>query len=127
MARLVFAKPTREFKVTVDLVAEMSVLNPFDFFLEPAAEKFPFIYTPEAKAELAPYLITAPMTPLVDEYLKKVDKTKRRTIDFLVDINALVYSDIRYLIRMEPGVQTPEQTLTLKSVRVVIPAGCWCS
>ena len=115
MARLVFAKPTREFKVTVDLVAEMSVLNPFDFFLEPAAEKFPFTYTPEAKAELAPYLITAPMTPLVDQYLKKVDKSKRRTIDFLVDINAMLYNDIRYLIRMEPGVQTPEQTLTLKS------------
>ena len=115
MARLVFAKPTREFKVTVDLVAEMSVLNPFDFFLEPAAEKFPFTYTVEAKAELAPYLITAPMTPLVDQYLKKVDKSKRRTIDFLVDINAMLYNDIRYLIRMEPGVQTPEQTLTLKS------------
>jgi uncharacterized protein (DUF2126 family) len=115
MARLMFAKPTREFKVTVDVVAEMAVYNPFDFFLEPTAEKFPFAYSAEAKAELAPYLITAPMTPLVEQYLKKVDKSKRRTIDFLVDINAQIYNDIRYLIRMEPGVQTPEQTLSLKS------------
>jgi transglutaminase-like putative cysteine protease len=115
MARLMFAKPTREFKVTVDVVAEMAVYNPFDFFLEPTAEKFPFAYSAEAKAELAPYLITAPMTPLVEQYLKKIDKSKRRTIDFLVDINAQIYNDIRYLIRMEPGVQTPEQTLSLKS------------
>ena len=115
MARLVFAKPTREFKVTVDVVAEMAVYNPFDFFLEPAAEKFPFTYSNETKAELAPYLITAPMTPLVDQYLKKIDKSKRRTIDFLVDVNSMLYKDIRYLIRMEPGVQTPEQTLTLKA------------
>jgi uncharacterized protein (DUF2126 family) len=115
MARLVFAEKTREFKVTVDVVAEMSVYNPFDFFLEPTAEKFPFTYSNDSKAELAPYLITAPMTPLVDQYLKKIDKSKRRTIDFLVDVNSMLYKDIRYLIRMEPGVQTPEQTLTLKS------------
>jgi uncharacterized protein (DUF2126 family) len=115
MARLVFAEKTREFKVTVDVVAEMAVYNPFDFFLEPAAEKFPFTYSTDGKAELAPYLITAPMTPLVDQYLKKIDRSKRRTIDFLVDVNSMLYRDIRYLIRMEPGVQTPEQTLTLKS------------
>ena len=115
MARLVFAERTKEFKVTVDVVAEMSVLNPFDFFLEPSAERAPFTYSNELKLELAPYLGTVPMTPMVTEYLKKVDVSKRRTIDFLVDLNAMLYKDIRYLIRMEPGVQTPEQTLTLKS------------
>ncbi|MBL8310509.1 MAG: transglutaminase family protein [Burkholderiales bacterium] len=115
MARLVVPERTREFKVTVDLVAEMAVYNPFDFFLEPSAEKFPFDYSRDSKAELAPYLAAAPMTPLVDAYLKKIDKSKRRTIDFLVDVNSMLYKDIRYLIRMEPGVQTPEQTLTLKS------------
>ncbi|TAG45554.1 MAG: transglutaminase family protein [Betaproteobacteria bacterium] len=115
MARLVFNEPTREFKVAVDVVAEMAVYNPFDFFLEPAAEKYPFTYSQDAKTELAPYLVTAPMTPLVDAYLKKIDRSKRRTVDFLVDLNALVYKDIAYLIRMEPGVQTPEETLTKKS------------
>ncbi len=39
LARLVFSEKTREFVVEVDLVAEMSVLNPFDFFLEPSAER----------------------------------------------------------------------------------------
>ncbi|HOB00326.1 MAG TPA: transglutaminase N-terminal domain-containing protein, partial [Casimicrobium huifangae] len=102
MARLVVPERTREFKVTIDLVAEMAVYNPFDFFLEPSAEKIPFEYSRDSKAELAPYLATVPMTPLVDAYLKKIDKSKRRTIDFLVDINAMLYKDIRYLIRMEP-------------------------
>jgi uncharacterized protein (DUF2126 family) len=115
MARLVFAERTREFKVTIDVVAEMAVYNPFDFFLEPAAEKFPFTYTEDVKAELAPYLAKGALTPLLKAYLSRVNLTKRRTIDFLVDINSMLYKDIAYLIRMEPGVQTPEETLTKKS------------
>jgi uncharacterized protein (DUF2126 family)/transglutaminase-like putative cysteine protease len=111
-ARLVFPEPTREFKVTIDLVVEMAVYNPFDFFLEPSAEKFPFTYAKEQTAELAPYLVTEPKTPLVTEYLKKVNTTEQRTIDFLVGINQLVQKDVGYTIRMEPGVQTPEETLT---------------
>jgi uncharacterized protein (DUF2126 family)/transglutaminase-like putative cysteine protease len=111
-ARLVFPEPTREFKVTVDLVVEMAVYNPFDFFLEPSAEEFPFAYAKEQSAELAPYLVTEAKTPLVTEYLKKVNTTKQRTIDFLVGINQLVQKDVGYTIRMEPGVQTPEETLT---------------
>jgi uncharacterized protein (DUF2126 family)/transglutaminase-like putative cysteine protease len=114
-ARLVFPDKTTEFKVTVDLVVEMAVYNPFDFFLEPAAENFPFQYDPLVKEELAPYLAVEPMTPLVEKYLATIDRTERRTIDFLVAINQQVANDIRYLIRMEPGVQTPEETLAAAS------------
>jgi uncharacterized protein (DUF2126 family) len=114
-ARLVFPEKATEFKVTVDLVAEMAVYNPFDFFLEPDAEEFPFTYAPELKQELAPYLITEPATPLVQAYLDKIDRTKRRSVIFLVDLNQMVHKDINYTIRMEPGVQTPEETLTLGS------------
>ena len=110
-ARLVFPEKTREFKVTVDLVVEMAVYNPFDFFLEPDAEEFPFNYAAELKQELAPYLATDPLTPLVRDYLGRIDRTKRRSVIFLVDLNAMVHKDIAYTIRMEPGVQTPEQTL----------------
>ncbi|MDM0046156.1 transglutaminase family protein [Variovorax dokdonensis] len=114
-ARLVFPEKTREFKVTVDLVVEMAVYNPFDFFLEPEAENFPFRYAPAVKEELTPYLATEPMTPLVEQYLSKVDRSEQRTIDFLVKINQQVQQDVRYLIRMEPGVQTPEETLSAGS------------
>ncbi|TFZ08983.1 DUF2126 domain-containing protein [Ramlibacter humi] len=110
-ARLVFPEPTTEFKVTVDLVVEMAVYNPFDFFLEPSAEKFPFRYEPAVREELAPYLACDPLTPLVKAYLDKIDRTPKSTIDFLVAVNQQLQQDIRYLIRMEPGVQAPEQTL----------------
>ncbi|AEG93634.1 DUF2126 domain-containing protein [Ramlibacter tataouinensis] len=110
-ARLVFPEKTREFKVTVDLVVEMAVFNPFDFFLEPSAEKFPFAYEPAVAQELAPYLATEPATPLLRAYLDRVDRTPRATIDFLVALNQQLQRDVRYLIRMEPGVQPPEETL----------------
>ena len=114
-ARLVFPEPTTEFKVTIDLVVEMAVHNPFDFFLEPRAEEFPFTYDASQKQELAPYLATAPLTAELKAYLAKVDLKKRRTIDFLVDVNQMLQRDISYTIRMEPGVQTPEETLKLGS------------
>lgn len=110
-ARLVFPEKTREFKVTVDLVVEMAVYNPFDFFLEPQAENFPFKYTASQAEELAPYLVADPVTPLLEAYLDKVERKEQRTIDFLVGINQQVQKDVNYLIRMEPGVQTPEETL----------------
>ena len=114
-ARLVFPDKTKEFKVTVDLVMDMAVYNPFDFFLEPAAEEFPFEYEAALKQELAPYLIPEPATPLVQAYLDKIDRTKRRSVIFLVDLNQSVHQAIGYTIRMEPGVQAPEETLTLGS------------
>ncbi len=110
-ARLVFPEKVDEFKVTVDAVFEMAVYNPFDFFLEPDAEEFPFTYDPELKEELAPYLKPDPVTPLVQAYLDKIDRTKRRTVIFLVELNQMLSKDIEYTIRMEPGVQTPEETL----------------
>ncbi|MBU3711893.1 MAG: transglutaminase family protein [Limnohabitans sp.] len=116
-ARLVFPEATTEFKVTVDVVVEMSVFNPFDFFLEPVAEYFPFQYEPQVEQELAPYLAKGPLTPQYKAYFESLAASKKqtRTIDFLVGLNQKLQQDIRYLIRMEPGVQTPEETLTLGS------------
>jgi uncharacterized protein (DUF2126 family)/transglutaminase-like putative cysteine protease len=115
LARLVFPEQTRELRIEVDLVAEMSVLNPFDFFLTPHAEEFPFHYEANERRELLPYLVKAPLTPLVEEYLAAISLEPRRTIDFLVDINRRLAADIRYLIRLEPGVQSPEDTLAKRS------------
>ncbi len=111
LARLVFPEKTTEFKVTVDLVAEMSIYNPFDFFLEPTAENFPFDYEGGLKHDLLPYLAKDPLTPRWREFLASIDRRSTRTIDFLVAINQRLQREIRYLIRMEPGVQTPEETL----------------
>ncbi|HEU4459412.1 MAG TPA: transglutaminase family protein [Methylibium sp.] len=117
LARLVFPAKTTEFKVTVDLVAEMAVYNPFDFFLEEGAEHFPFDYEEATRRELAPYLVKGVFTPRFEAFVKSVPRhdpkgaDRQRTIDFLVGLNQRLQREIRYLIRMEPGVQTPEQTL----------------
>jgi len=115
LARLVFPEQTTQFKITVDLVAEMAVYNPFDFFLEPDAETYPFDYEAGLKHDLAPYLVKEPLTPLFQKFVDSIDLKEVRTIDFLVGLNQRLQGDISYTIRMEPGVQTPEQTLTLKS------------
>jgi uncharacterized protein (DUF2126 family)/transglutaminase-like putative cysteine protease len=111
LARLVFPERTREFRVEVDLVAEMAVLNPFDFFLAPYAERIPWRYEATESVELAPFLVKSAATPRFASYLAEAPRAPMRTIDFLVELNRRVARDIRYLIRMEPGVQTPEQTL----------------
>jgi uncharacterized protein (DUF2126 family)/transglutaminase-like putative cysteine protease len=118
VARLVFAEKTEEMKVTVDLVADMTVINPFDFFMEEYAEHFPFSY-PEALArELVPYLEKEAATPLLAAWIALLRKEflnkEMRTIDMLVGINQRVQVAVGYIVRLEAGVQTPEQTLELK-------------
>lgn len=115
LARLVFPDKTTSFRIEVDIVVEMAVLNPFDFFLEPSAEHYPFTYDTALVAELAPYRIKGELTPAFSKYLDSIPRTKRAMNDFLVDLNQRVQRDIGYLIRMEPGVQTPEQTLVTAS------------
>jgi len=111
LARLVFPEKAEEFELKVDLVAEMSVYNPFDFFLEPDAEKYPFRYDAQLENDLRPYLTPGQAGPRLRQFVADVDMRPRRTIDFLVDLNQRLQRAIRYLIRMEPGVQTPDQTL----------------
>jgi uncharacterized protein (DUF2126 family)/transglutaminase-like putative cysteine protease len=114
LARLVFPEPTTKFFVEVDLVAEMSVFNPFDFFLEPSAENYPFTYDDALSRELRPFLETESAGPELTTWLRKVSRKKIRTIDFLIGLNQRLQSEIGYVIRMEPGIQTCEQTLTLR-------------
>jgi transglutaminase-like putative cysteine protease len=112
-ARLVFPKPTKVFAVEVDLIADMTVYNPFDFFLDPVAEKIPFAYEPKLAAELSPFLRKDEATPAFGAFMAAVDLTPRPALDFLVALNLRVSRAVRYLIRLEQGVQSPEQTLTL--------------
>src|SRR5271167_1101561 len=87
LARLVFPEKTTEFLVEVDLVAEMAIFNPFDFFLEPAVENYPFTLDAASVHELRPFLETEPAGPLLSAFLAKVPRVTVRTIDFLVSIN----------------------------------------
>jgi uncharacterized protein (DUF2126 family) len=113
LARVVIPEPTRRFEIVVDLVAEMAVFNPFDFFLEPAAETWPFAYEPLLRKDLAPYLEREVAGPRLAAWLGDVDRTPARTIDFLVALNQRLQRDIGYVIRMEPGIQACDETLAL--------------
>jgi uncharacterized protein (DUF2126 family)/transglutaminase-like putative cysteine protease len=111
LARLVAPQKTRELSVTVDLVADMAVINPFDFFVDDYARPWPFTYDPELKQELTPYLTPIPAGPRLKRYVAGLRVNATNTIDFLVDLNRQVHRDISYIIRMEPGVQEPDDTL----------------
>ncbi|MFZ5890141.1 MAG: DUF2126 domain-containing protein [Myxococcota bacterium] len=115
LARLVFPEPVDHLEVDVELLADLKSINPFDFFLEPSAEKLPFMYEPGSLKELAPYLEKAPGGPLLDKFVRELTPNGRRSVDFLVELNQLIQKKTKYLIRLEPGVQTPEQTLEFGS------------
>src|SRR5580693_1207956 len=87
LARLVFPEPTTEFLVEVDLVAELAIFNPFDFFLEPYAGNFPFTYDEATARDLRPFLETEPVAPALQKWLSEVPRESVRTIDFLIDLN----------------------------------------
>ncbi|TCT37855.1 DUF2126 domain-containing protein [Martelella mediterranea] len=111
-ARFVFPEPVTEFKIEVDLVADMSVYNPFDFFVEEQATKYPFAYDDDIEEDLSIYRTPEPMGPGLKAYMDKLDlKPGQGTVDMIVGINARLQHDVNYIIRMEPGVQTPEETL----------------
>ncbi|MEM8934962.1 MAG: transglutaminase family protein [Pseudomonadota bacterium] len=122
LARLVFPERTKKFEVTVELIADITPINPFDFFLEEGATHVPFAYDAETKLDLAPYLERIEGGPLFEKLVERELKVWRgrqnsdpedqmTTNDFLVEVNQRLEQDIRYTTRMEPGVQTPEETL----------------
>src|SRR5260221_4832482 len=115
LARFVFPERTTEFSIAVDLLADMSVINPFDFFVDPVAANYPFVYPSEFDEELAPYLSKEPAGPKLVEYVKSLPRKQQTIIDFIVELNQRLQGDVSYLVRMDPGVQSTEETLTLAS------------
>ena len=111
LARVVLPDKTTEFSVTVDLTADMTVINPFDFFVEPYAEHFPFAYPEDLARDLAAYFEVDEDGPLLTDLVRSADPAGRTTVNYLVYLNAEVQSRIAYVVRMEPGVQRPDETL----------------
>jgi len=114
-ARIVFPEPIHRLVVAVEVIADMSPFNPFDYFLEPDAEEVPFDYDEELTSDLTPYLEITESGPLLKKLVKSISTKPRPTNDFLVDLNQRVADMIEYEIRLEPGVYTAEQTLEKKS------------
>src|SRR5580704_15033973 len=115
LARFVFPEKAREFSIAVDFVADMQVINPFDFFVEPYADQFPFEYPEQLRTDLAAFLEPEPAGPLLKSYVASLSRERMNTVDYLVALNQELQRIIKYVTRMEPGVQTPEETLAAGS------------
>jgi uncharacterized protein (DUF2126 family)/transglutaminase-like putative cysteine protease len=111
IGRALFSGPVRELRLTVHLVAEMTVLNPFDFFVESYAEQYPFRYDALFEDELEPYFELGESGELLRAWLDGVDRRPRHIVDFLVALNQRLRRDVDYAVRLDPGVQSCEQTL----------------
>lgn len=116
LARMIFPEPISEFRVEVNLVADLVPLNPFNFFVEGYAGKFPFSYDDTLRDELVPYLAQPVDTGAHwAEFIGTIDTTPRDSIHFLVELNQRVNQAVAYSMRMEPGIQTPGETLAIRS------------
>ena len=115
IAHIVFPEKVSEFVVTTSLVADMAVINPFEFFVEDTASDWPFAYSPELRHELSAYLGTTKHSSLFKKYARGLHRRDLKTLDFIVDLNKQIKRDIEYVVRMEPGVQTHDETLKKRS------------
>ena len=115
LARVVFPNKCERLSVEVEVIADMTVINPFDFFVEDYAENYPFSYDALTLKELQPYLEVTEKGSLLRQWVKEFDVSKRSINDFLVDINRKVFEALSYNIRMEVGIQNCEETLTIRS------------
>ncbi|MCG8655285.1 transglutaminase family protein [Yimella sp. NH-Cas1] len=124
LARLVFPERVDKLEVTVDLVADMTVINPFDFFVEEYAEHYPFTYPDDLRADLDPYLrvvddadegsgLSEQTQSWIDQAIADAQPGDQNPgiVNFLVAMNQAVNRAVSYSVRMEHGVQSPRETL----------------
>ncbi len=115
VGRVTFPQKTDLFEINVSLVAELTPINPFDFFIEPEAERFPFAYDKHRLKTLEPFLETEKPGPLMKSWLASIKRNPVNVMEFLVGLNRRLRQEIAYVIRPEPGLQSCEETLSKRS------------
>ena len=128
VARVIFPEEITELSLQVDITANIVPINPYDFYIEDYASQGPFSYSDDLKLDLAPYLaaystpylkasnsVTEKPTATVQAFFEQFDPASLGTVDFLVALNQGVYQSVRYIERLEQGVQSSDTTLSLGS------------
>ena len=119
VARVLFQDKVPQLEVDVALTADLVPVNPFDFLVEPGAERYPPAYPGAARADLAPFLASTEsggrLRRWLDDFRFSDKPEGRGTVDLLVQLNNRVRKDVSYVTRMEHGVQSCEDTLDLRS------------
>jgi len=115
LARIVFPEKSRELMIEIDLIAELPIINPFDFFLENYVETYPFCYDSQLSSELFPYFKKEPSSYELQTWLHSFSKDQQNTMTFLNRVNEGVSQRIQYVSRMDPGVQSCVHTLKTKT------------
>lgn len=114
LARLIFPQASNEIKLEVELIADIQPINPFNFLVEPDAETYPFTYDRQLAKELIPFLEITESGPLLQAWVAEISRQKRAITDFIVSLNQHLQQEITYSLRLEPGIQSCEETLSKK-------------
>ncbi len=102
-----------ELTVEVELAVDLRPVNPFDFTLDASAEESPFSYG-ELAHDLAPYLRCDDAAYALGDRARELFATLPRsgtTVPLVIEVNRLVHERVRYVVRDEEGVWSPEETL----------------
>ena len=111
---LTFAEP-EALRVVVELVADLQPVNPFDFFVEGWAARWPFTYPDGLASDLAPFLARIDGGERFDDFLARFEGGTHDTVQLLLDLNTALRAAVDYRERLEPNTQAPEETLAIAS------------
>lgn len=111
LARFIFSTPSQSLRFDVDMLIDVIPYNPFDFFIEFEAAQYPFNYSARLRRDLSPYIEVTEPSAIVGRWADKFRKESTETVDFLVALNQSMKSEIEYIVRLEPGIQSCEETL----------------
>ena len=126
IARFVFPEKTTEFSVTVDFLADLEVINPFDFFIEPYAEKWPFAFPDELREDLSAYVEPEPAGPHLQALLKTISREPVNTVDFLVELNQRLQAWCATSCGSSPACRRRKRRSPPPPAPAATRPGCWC-
>ena len=117
IATVTFDAPTDELLIVSHLEVTRYSLGDAAIELLPEVASYPFIYAPDDRANLGPFLVCryGQCGPAVMAWAQEIVRPGADTLQALRDLNAAIRTGFAYSARFAAGVQTPSETLSLRS------------